>query len=113
MKGDGRLTCQCAEAALHMLDVDEGGFDLLDRKLLLTVVEKFGGGPVGIDSLAAAIGEERGTIEDVVEPYLIQQGLLLRTPRGRTATAKAWQHLGLSAPAQPEQAQGSIFERES
>jgi Holliday junction DNA helicase RuvB len=113
VKGDGQLTRQCAEAALQMLDVDEGGFDLLDRKLLLTVVEKFGGGPVGIDSLAAAIGEERGTIEDVVEPYLIQQGLLLRTPRGRTATAKAWQHLGLSEPAQPEQAQGSIFERES
>ncbi len=116
VKGDGRLTRQCAEAALQMLDVDEGGFDLLDRKLLLTVLEKFGGGPVGIDSLAAAIGEERGTIEDIVEPYLIQQGLLLRTPRGRTATAKAWQHLGLSAPAQPAQpaqAQGSIFEQES
>ncbi len=113
VKGDGRLTRQCAEEALQMLDVDEGGFDLLDRKLLLTVVEKFGGGPVGIDSLAAAIGEERGTIEEVVEPYLIQQGLLLRTPRGRTATAKAWQHLGLSAPVQPERAQGSIFGRES
>jgi Holliday junction DNA helicase RuvB len=113
VKGDGRLTRQCAKDALQMLDVDEGGFDLLDRKLLLTVVEKFGGGPVGIDSLAAAIGEERGTIEDVVEPYLIQQGLLLRTPRGRTATAKAWQHLGFSAPAQPELAQGSIFEKES
>ncbi|MFQ5936658.1 MAG: Holliday junction branch migration DNA helicase RuvB [Acidiferrobacterales bacterium] len=110
VKGDGRLTRAAAEGALAMLDVDEVGFDMLDRKLLLTVVEKFNGGPVGIDSLAAAMGEERGTIEDVIEPYLIQQGFLMRTPRGRTATPQAWRHLGLSESAQPPQR--SIFEQE-
>ncbi len=84
-----------------MLDVDAVGFDVMDRKLLLAVLEKFGGGPVGLDNLAAAIGEERDTIEDVLEPYLIQQGYLQRTPRGRVATLSAYRHFGLAAPAQP------------
>ncbi len=96
--------------ALALLDIDESGFDMLDRKLLRTVVENFAGGPVGIDSLAAAVGEERGTIEDVVEPYLIQQGFLMRTPRGRTATPKAWQHFGLAVPQSQDHRQASIFE---
>jgi Holliday junction DNA helicase RuvB len=81
-----------------MLDVDAIGFDVMDRKLLLAVIEKFSGGPVGLDNLAAAIGEERDTIEDVLEPYLIQQGFLQRTPRGRIATAAAWRHFGLLMP---------------
>jgi Holliday junction DNA helicase RuvB len=112
VKGNGRLTRESAEMALTLLDVDESGFDMLDRKLLRTVVEKFAGGPVGIDSLAAAVGEERGTIEDVVEPFLIQQGFLMRTPRGRTATPKAWQHFGLAVPSSQDQRQASIFERD-
>jgi Holliday junction DNA helicase RuvB len=78
--------------------VDEHGFDMMDRKLLLTIIQKFDGGPVGADSLAAAIGEERDTIEDVIEPYLIQQGFLMRTPRGRLATRNAWLHFGLEPP---------------
>ena len=88
-----------ADAALKMLDVDALGLDVMDRKLLLTVIEKFGGGPVGVDNLAAAIGEERDTIEDVLEPYLIQQGYLQRTPRGRVATLAAYRHFGITAPA--------------
>jgi Holliday junction DNA helicase RuvB len=83
-----------------MLEVDEQGFDAQDRKLLLTIIEKFAGGPVGVDNLAAAIGEERGTIEDVLEPYLIQQGFIMRTQRGRMATRHAWLHCGLRPPAQ-------------
>ena len=82
-----------------MLDVDGMGLDVMDRKLLLTVLEKFDGGPVGLDNLAAAIGEERDTIEDVLEPYLIQQGYLQRTPRGRMATLAAYRHFGITAPA--------------
>ena len=81
-----------------MLDVDGAGFDLMDRKLLLSIIEKFSGGPVGLDNLAAAIGEERETIEDVIEPYLIQQGFLQRTPRGRMATALTYQYFGLASP---------------
>lgn len=88
-----------ADAALSMLDVDPVGLDLMDRKLLLAVIEKFGGGPVGVDNLAAAIGEARDTIEDVLEPFLIQQGYLQRTPRGRIATHRVYQHLGLPSPA--------------
>ena len=95
VKAGGDATRAVADAALTMLDVDSQGLDLMDRKLLLTVIEKFLGGPVGIDNLAAAIGEERDTIEDVLEPYLIQQGYLQRTPRGRMATAHAYQHFGL------------------
>jgi Holliday junction DNA helicase RuvB len=87
-----------ADAALRMLEVDGAGFDLMDRKLLQAVIERFDGGPVGVDNLAAAIGEERETIEDVIEPFLIQQGFLQRTPRGRIATAAAWRHFGLAAP---------------
>ncbi|NIR60392.1 MAG: Holliday junction branch migration DNA helicase RuvB [Gammaproteobacteria bacterium] len=98
VRADGRITREVARAAMAMLEVDESGFDTLDRKLLLTIIEKFDGGPVGIDSLAAAIGEERGTIEDVLEPYLIQQGYMKRTPRGRTVTRRAYLHFGLPAP---------------
>jgi Holliday junction DNA helicase RuvB len=85
---------------MAMLNVDEQGFDAQDRKLLLTIIEKFDGGPVGVDNLSAAIGEERGTIEDVLEPYLIQQGFIMRTPRGRMATRKAYLHCGLKPPQQ-------------
>jgi len=99
VKGDGTIHGETAERALDMLDVDVAGFDVMDRKLLLAVMQKFDGGPVGIDNLAAAIGEERGTIEDVIEPYLIQQGYLMRTPRGRQATRSAWLHFGLDVPA--------------
>jgi Holliday junction DNA helicase RuvB len=98
VKSDGRVSADIADAALKMLDVDSLGFDVMDRKLLQAVLEKFGGGPVGLDNLAAAIGEERDTIEDVLEPYLIQQGYLMRTPRGRVATSLAYQHFGLAMP---------------
>ncbi len=98
VKADGRISVDIADAALKMLDVDKLGFDVMDRKLLLAVLEKFGGGPVGLDNIAAAIGEERDTIEDVLEPYLIQQGYLMRTPRGRVATSQSYQHFGLAVP---------------
>jgi len=98
VKGSGRITPEMAEAALKMLDVDPMGFDVMDRKLLEAVVHRFDGGPVGLDNVAAAIGEEPGTIEDVIEPYLIQQGFLQRTPRGRIATLLAYRHLGLAPP---------------
>ncbi|MBS0498044.1 MAG: Holliday junction branch migration DNA helicase RuvB [Proteobacteria bacterium] len=98
VKVDGHVTRVVADAALSMLDVDAIGLDIMDRKLLLTVLEKFGGGPVGVDNLAAAISEERDTIEDVLEPYLIQQGFLKRTPRGRMATTAAYQHFGIALP---------------
>jgi Holliday junction DNA helicase RuvB len=99
VKAQGRVTREVADDALRMLDVDPLGLDVMDRKLLLAVIEKFGGGPVGVDNLAAAIGEERDTIEDVLEPYLIQQGYLQRTPRGRVATVAAYRHFGLAQPA--------------
>ena len=95
---DGKVTAEVADKALEMLKVDRNGFDQLDRKLLGTIIERFGGGPVGLDNIAAAISEERGTIEDVLEPYLIQQGYIMRTPRGRVATASAYLHLGLKPP---------------
>ena len=98
VRGNGTVDEATAAAALDLLEVDPLGFDALDRKLLLTIMEKFDGGPVGIESLAAAIGEERGTLEDVIEPYLIQQGFLARTARGRIATRSAWQHFGLKMP---------------
>jgi len=98
VKGDGHVTATLAEAALNMLDVDPMGFDMMDRKLLLAIMEKFDGGPVGVESLAAMLGEERGTIEDVIEPFLIQQGFLMRTARGRMATRSAYLHFGLKAP---------------
>jgi Holliday junction DNA helicase RuvB len=99
VKADGVVTKPVAEAALKMLDVDVLGLDMMDRKLLLAVIEKFGGGPVGVDNLAHAVGEEADTIEDVLEPYLIQQGYLQRTPRGRIATLLAYRHFGIVAPA--------------
>jgi Holliday junction DNA helicase RuvB len=95
---DGRVTADVAAKALEMLNVDRSGFDQLDRKLLRTMIEKFEGGPVGLDNIAAAISEERGTIEDVLEPYLIQQGFIMRTPRGRVATRAAYLHFGLEPP---------------
>ncbi|MFO1504423.1 MAG: Holliday junction branch migration DNA helicase RuvB [Steroidobacteraceae bacterium] len=98
VRADGVITAAIADAALDLLDVDPKGMDALDRRLLTTIVDKFDGGPVGIESLAAAIGEERGTLEDVVEPFLIQRGLLIRTARGRMATRAAYLHLGLAAP---------------
>jgi holliday junction DNA helicase RuvB len=101
VKGDGTITAAMAAAALDLLEVDPLGFDQLDRKLLMTIIDKFEGGPVGIDSLAAAIGEERGTLEDVIEPFLIQQGFLMRTARGRVATRNAYLHFGLTPPARP------------
>ena len=101
VKGDGTITAAMAAAALDLLEVDPLGFDVLDRKLLMTIIDKFEGGPVGIDSLAAAIGEERGTLEDVIEPFLIQQGFLMRTSRGRVATRNAYLHFGLTPPVRP------------
>jgi Holliday junction DNA helicase RuvB len=102
VEADGRVNGPVAHAAMDLLEVDPNGFDTMDRKFLMTVIEKFEGGPVGIESLAAAIGEERGTLEDVVEPYLIQEGFLQRTSRGRVATRNAYQHFGLTAPSRPE-----------
>ena len=109
VKGDGRITQPMAQRALAMLDVDALGLDLMDRKLLEAVIHRFDGGPVGLDNVAAAIGEEPGTIEDVIEPYLIQQGYLQRTPRGRIATQAAYRHLGV-VPAQVTSAQ--LFDRD-
>ena len=106
VKGDGRITQALAQLALAMLEVDPLGLDLMDRKLLEAVIQRFDGGPVGLDNVAAAIGEESGTIEDVIEPYLIQQGYLQRTPRGRIATHAAYRHLGVT----PPRAAGDLFE---
>ena len=106
VKGSGHITLDMAQRALAMLDVDPQGFDVMDRKLLEAVVQRFDGGPVGLDNIAASIGEERETIEDVIEPYLIQQGYLQRTPRGRIATLAAWRHLGLT----PRSTQGGLLE---
>jgi Holliday junction DNA helicase RuvB len=102
VKASGRIDVDIAHAALSMLEVDPQGLDLMDRKLLDAIVHKFDGGPVGVDSLAAAIGEERDTIEDVIEPYLIQNGYLQRTARGRVATQSTWRHLGLTPPSAPD-----------
>jgi Holliday junction DNA helicase RuvB len=98
VKADGRILAPVADAALDLLEVDPQGFDTLDRKLLTTIIDKFDGGPVGIDSIAAAVGEERGTLEDVIEPFLIQQGFLVRTARGRMATRTAYEHFGRTPP---------------
>ncbi|MBC7778794.1 MAG: Holliday junction branch migration DNA helicase RuvB, partial [Proteobacteria bacterium] len=102
VRADGAVTRDVADAALLMLDVDAVGLDVMDRSLMLAVIEKFEGGPVGVDNLAAAIGEERDTIEDVIEPFLIQQGYLKRTPRGRIATLLAYRHFGLTQPRRTE-----------
>jgi holliday junction DNA helicase RuvB len=109
VRGNGHIDAAIADAALDLLDVDPRGLDALDRRLLSTIVEKFDGGPVGIESLAASIGEERGTLEDVVEPFLIQRGLLARTARGRIATRAAYLHLGLNMPARADNSL-SLFE---
>jgi Holliday junction DNA helicase RuvB len=101
VKADGRINDSVASSALDMLEVDPQGFDTLDRKFLLTIIDKFEGGPVGIESIAAAVGEERGTLEDVIEPFLIQQGFLMRTARGRMATRTAYLHFGLKVPERP------------
>ncbi|MFN7136705.1 MAG: Holliday junction DNA helicase RuvB C-terminal domain-containing protein, partial [Thermomonas sp.] len=106
VKGDGRIDAATARAAMDMLQVDPEGFDELDRRLLGTIIDAFDGGPVGVESLAAALSEERGTLEDVVEPYLIQQGFLVRTARGRMATPKAYRHLGF----QPKAGTPGLFE---
>ena len=104
VKGDGIISKAVADNALDMLSVDQNGFDHMDRRVLLAVIEKFDGGPVGLDSLSAAVGEERGTIEDVIEPYLILNGFLMRTPRGRVATMNCYRHFGIRAPQQLQQA---------
>ncbi|SHK87080.1 Holliday junction branch migration DNA helicase RuvB [Rhodothermus profundi] len=106
VKGDGRITREVARMALEALDVDEAGLDEMDVRLLRTLIEKFGGGPTGLNTLAVAVGEDPGTLEEVYEPYLIQEGFLERTPRGRVATARAYQHFGLVPPART----GSLFD---
>lgn len=111
VRGDGKITADMARAALDFLNVDRRGFDVLDRKLLSLMIDSFDGGPVGLDSLAAAMGEERGTIEDVLEPYLIQQGFLKRTPRGRMATGKAYHHMGLKR-SRPDGSEQDLFPSE-
>ncbi|WAR47018.1 Holliday junction branch migration DNA helicase RuvB [Methylomonas rapida] len=109
VKGNGTVTREIAQQALEMLKIDQQGFDMLDRKLLLAMMEHFQGGPVGLDTLAAAISEERGTVEDVLEPYLLQQGFIMRTPRGRVVTHKAYSHFGLQPPRQ-QASTDDIFE---
>jgi len=108
VKAQGRITDEVAQAALDLLDVDPQGFDVMDRKLLLAIIDKFDGGPVGVESLAASLGEERGTIEDVIEPFLIQQGFIMRTARGRVATRHAYLHFGLAVPERPH-VSGDLF----
>jgi Holliday junction DNA helicase RuvB len=106
VKAQGAITAAVANDALALLEVDDMGFDHMDRTILLTIIDKFGGGPVGLDTLSAAVCEESGTIEDVIEPFLIQHGFLNRTPRGRVATPAAYRHFGRPAPAST---QGSLF----
>lgn len=108
IRANGKVTASVAIQALDLLEVDVNGFDMMDRKLLLAVIEKFDGGPVGVDNIAAAIGEERGTIEDVLEPFLIQQGFLMRTSRGRVATRSAYTHFGLAVPQVARQVQEEL-----
>ncbi len=111
IKGDGTLTGDIAESALNMLEVDKQGLDSLDRRMMKTILENFDGGPVGIDSLAAAISEERGTLEDVIEPFLIQQGFIMRTPRGRVATRRAWEYFGVPMSQAAARLQQDMFEQ--
>lgn len=111
VKSNGRIDAETAAKALDMLDVDANGFDTMDRKLLLAIMQKFDGGPVGADSLAAAISEERDTIEDVIEPFLIQQGFMMRTPRGRTVTKHAWLHFGFDVPKHPN-SEADLFDEQ-
>jgi Holliday junction DNA helicase RuvB len=113
VRANGVITREVADRALHLLEVDELGMDTMDRKLLLTIIDNFNGGPVGIETLASAISEERDTIEDVYEPFLMQQGFLDRTPRGRVATKQAYHHLGRMATSPDKNiAQGHLWERE-
>ena len=112
VQADGVVTAEVAAGAMDMLKVDPHGFDAMDRRLLKTIIEKFDGGPVGIESLAAAIGEERGTIEDVLEPYLIQQGFMMRTARGRVATKSAYLHFGLTPPKPDASQELPLFDRD-
>jgi len=112
VEGDGVVSGQIAISAMDMLQVDPNGFDAMDRRLLQTIIEKFDGGPVGIESLAAAVGEERGTIEDVIEPYLIQQGFMMRTARGRVATKNAYLHLGLKPPNNQQPTELPLFDED-
>jgi Holliday junction DNA helicase RuvB len=109
VKADGHISLEVARQALELLKVDEKGFDQMDRRLLLTIIDKFAGGPVGLDTLAAALGEERGTIEDVLEPFLLQQGFMMRTPRGRVATRHAYLHFGLTIPSKVGQGDSDLF----
>jgi Holliday junction DNA helicase RuvB len=111
VQADGVVTESVAISAMDMLDVDPNGFDAMDRRLLQTIIEKFDGGPVGVESLAAALGEERGTIEDVLEPYLIQQGFMMRTARGRVATRNAYLHFGLTPPARESIPELPLFDQ--
>lgn len=108
VRADGRITAEVADSALNLLKVDASGFDQMDRRLLLAIIDKFDGGPVGVDSLAAAISEERGTLEDVVEPFLIQEGYLVRTPRGRVVTRLAYQHFERNP---PNSSQGDLLDQ--
>lgn len=111
VKADGKVVREIVQRGLNLLDVDDQGFDMMDRKLLLALIDRFNGGPVGVDSLAASISEERGTIEDVIEPFLIQQGFMMRTPRGRVATRNAWLHFGMKVPEKVMQQKNlSLFE---
>lgn len=110
VRAEGRIDQQVATDAMELMKVDENGFDLLDRKFLLAIIETFGGGPVGINAIAAAIGEERGTLEDIIEPFLIQRGFLLRTSRGRTASFQAYEHFGIEAPPEVKET-FSLFEK--
>ncbi|HLL54508.1 MAG TPA: Holliday junction DNA helicase RuvB C-terminal domain-containing protein, partial [Myxococcaceae bacterium] len=105
VEGDGSISRKVADEALARLQIDAAGLDPMDRRILLTIIEKFGGGPVGVETIAAAVGEQRDTIEDVYEPYLMQEGLLNRTPRGRVATAHAFQYFGRKPPT----SQGALF----
>jgi len=112
VQADGVITEQVAINAMDMLEVDPSGFDAMDRRLLQTIIDKFDGGPVGVESLAAAVGEERGTIEDVLEPYLIQQGFMMRTARGRVVTRNAYLHFGLTPPARDAMPELPLFDRD-
>ena len=113
VEAEGFIDQKVAAEAMSLLDVDPNGFDLMDRKLLRAIIDKFEGGPVGVDAVAAAIGEERGTIEDVLEPYLIQQGYLMRTPRGRVATSRAYLHFGLAVPGSAAGEELPLFDDDS
>ena len=113
VRADGVIDRQCADQALNLLKVDSSGFDSMDRRLLMALIDKFAGGPVGIDSLSAAVGEERDTLEDVYEPYLIQQGFIMRTPRGRVATDRAYQHFGLKNKSKVASGSDDLFSSSS